>query len=273
MKEYVGRNDIEQAIREAGLAGAAVSFHSSMKSFGLVDGGADSIVDAFLNCNVTMLVPSHSYNCEVPYPDHHHYKQNGLRYTPDEVWDTCEEFSTDSSWISDCMGAVPKAVMNRAAHIRGNHPIDSLTSIGPLAKEIIAKQAPLDVYASFAKMYSMDKAFVVLAGVGLTSATAVHFAETLAGRYLFRRWARLIGGKTIEVEIGGCSSGFENLAPIVVDLEVRIVVGKSLWRIYPMKQFVNRISSSIKQNPALTKCDKADCVQCEDMSAGGAVIY
>ena len=49
MKNSLTRDQIAAALRALGLpAGAIVFTHSSMSSIGYVEGGADTIVDAFL---------------------------------------------------------------------------------------------------------------------------------------------------------------------------------------------------------------------------------
>ena len=58
----VTQADIEQALKALGLrSGDDVLFHSSLKSFGVVDGGADAVIDAFLNVvtpSGTVVVPT-----------------------------------------------------------------------------------------------------------------------------------------------------------------------------------------------------------------------
>jgi len=57
----VTRNELDAAIGELLLAGRVVCVHSSLRSFGTVEGGADAVVDAFLDSGCTLLVPSHSW--------------------------------------------------------------------------------------------------------------------------------------------------------------------------------------------------------------------
>ncbi len=58
----VTQTDIENSLKEIGLkAGDTVLFHSSLKSFGQVDGGADAVISAFLNIVTsegTVIVPT-----------------------------------------------------------------------------------------------------------------------------------------------------------------------------------------------------------------------
>ena len=68
---------------------------------------------------------------------------------------------------------------------------------------------------------------------------------------------------------GGCSEGFENLAPALAHLEQRVTVGKSLWRIYPFREFVDAAAAEIRRDPSITHCGDPDCVRCNDAVKGG----
>ena len=58
----VNREDIIKSLREVGLSeGDSVIFHSSLKSFGYVDGGANAVISAFLDVVTptgTVVVPT-----------------------------------------------------------------------------------------------------------------------------------------------------------------------------------------------------------------------
>ena len=62
----VTREIIAQALAEAGVtAGEVVLAHSSLSSFGYVDGGADAVIDALLDAvgaSGTVLVPTHTWS-------------------------------------------------------------------------------------------------------------------------------------------------------------------------------------------------------------------
>jgi aminoglycoside N3'-acetyltransferase len=262
--------EILKAIEQAGLSGCVVCLHSSLKSFGRVEGGPDAVIDAFRDAGCTLIVPTFTYACQVPPPAGWSVAQNGE--TPDRFVnrEPIEAFDRNGQRITrEEMGAIPARVLQYPEHVRGNHPADSFTGLGPLASGVIAEQSPRNVFGTYKAIYSGLPARLVLAGVGLTAATAIHFAEELSGRRLFRRWGRLAGGRDIEVEEGGCSEGFENLASAVAFLEQRIVVGESLWRIYPFQEFVDAIVAAIRKNPAVTHCGDPACPRCNDAVKGG----
>jgi aminoglycoside 3-N-acetyltransferase len=112
------------------------------------------------------------------------------------------------------------------------------------------------------------KAFVVLAGVDYASCTPIHYAEEVAGRVLFRRWA-VYHGQTVEAEVGSCSNGFEKIAEFTRDIENIDLIGKSRIRFYPFSEFIERVSKVIRENPEITTCEDAECPRWRDMLKGG----
>ena len=72
--------DIRAAVRRLGLTGQPVCAHSSLRSFGHVEGGARTVVDAFLAEGCTLMVPTHSYAFSVRPLPHQRPERNGTRY-------------------------------------------------------------------------------------------------------------------------------------------------------------------------------------------------
>jgi aminoglycoside 3-N-acetyltransferase len=161
-------------------------------------------------------------------------------------------------------------VLARKDRIRGNHPLCSFAAIGPLAGSIIARQTPIDVFAPLRALAEAG-GWVVLIGTGLHSMTLLHAAEELAGRRPFIRWANGPGGKPIGVSMGGCSLGFEKLAPALAPLEKKWTVGRSAWRAFPAAETLETASAAIRADPEITRCADENCPRCGDQVLGGPV--
>ncbi|MCX7708410.1 MAG: AAC(3) family N-acetyltransferase [Clostridia bacterium] len=269
----IGYNEIKKAVLEKHLSGKTLCIHSSLKSFGPIDGGAVTIINALMDENCTLVVPTFSYDFEVPPPHGTAPVQNGMDYSKISANPESKSriYSIACNDISKTMGAVPAAVLSMKNHSRGMHPLNSFASVGPGAKEFIASQSFENVYGPFEKMYAQE-GVLVLMGVELTRATAIHFAEKLAGRNLFIRWARNAAGEVQESRVGSCSEGFNRLQPFVSGIEDTVVVGNSTWKIYDFKKFVDVVTEAIKNNPSITHCDDPDCLRCNDMLKGGPIL-
>jgi aminoglycoside 3-N-acetyltransferase len=266
----VTRDDIRHGIRELGLGDRTVIAHSSLRSFGRVDGGADTVVSAFVDEGSTLVVPTFAARIfSVPPPEEMRLRRNGFDYAaPHDSPGRGRIFTTDGNEISAAMGAIPAAVLARPERMRGNNPLCSFAAVGPRA-ELVREQRPLDVYAPLRILAARD-GFVLLIAVGLERMTLIHLAEERAGRTLFRRWANAPDGKPMEVEVGSCSNGFGKLEPVLGPLARETTVGKSRWRAFPARAALDAASAAIRDDPEITRCGSPGCLRCRDAVAGGA---
>ncbi len=270
----VTKEEICQAIAELGLSNRVICLHSSLKSFGHIEGGAPAIINGFLERGCTVFVPTFYYDAIVCPPHEKRLKQNGCDYSalPGVESKSVIPYSPQPDHIVKDMGAVPAGVLKMEGSLRGDHPINSFAAIGPLAEDIIRLQKPLDVYGPFRKIYEIGNASIVLMGVDFTKTTPIHFAEQLAGRRLFRAWAKISENTAQETEVGSCSEGFNNLEPYLANEEKKIMVGESKWRIYSFNDFIDKAVSVIKQNPMITHCGHKNCIRCNDAVKGGPIF-
>jgi aminoglycoside N3'-acetyltransferase len=269
----VTQQDIQRTLRALGLLGQVVCLHTSLRSFGRVAGGAIAVVRSFLDEGCTVLVPTFSSVFEVAPPPQLQFERNGWNYTatPEPNRGSERVYTPEVLDIDRDMGAVPAAVVAWPDHVRGNHPLDSFTAVGPQAARLIDKQTPSDVYAPLTALAEM-KGFVLLMGVGLERMTLLHLAEKEAGRTLFRRWANDAHGQPVAVEVGGCSEGFGKLEPYLRPVMGRASVGQSRWTLLPADQALAHAAAVIRAGPQVTHCGVGTCERCEDAVKGGPIL-
>lgn len=276
MAPSVTKDDIRAAVGQLGIAGSPICVHASLRSFGWVEGGAVTIVQALLGAACSVLVPTFSYAFSLPPPDDAAMRpsRNGIDYAsvPQSQSDARRVFSPESNELSiEAMGAVPAAVLAVPDRRRGNHPSNSFTAVGPLAHQLIDAQTPTDVYQPLQALARLD-GWVVLMGVGLRSMTLLHLAEKLAGRQLFRYWNNDPEGNVMMVQGGGCSTGFNKFGPVFEHLERRITVGRSTWKAYPASAALDAAAQAIIHDPSITHCGNEECTYCRDAVAGGPLL-
>lgn len=267
-------DDIREAVHRLGLSDSPLCVHSSLRSFGHVDGGARTVVDGLLAEGCTVLLPTFSWGYSVSPPLDMRPERNGTRYEINMMSDAgVDRILNPESRALDRvdMGAISAAVLTTDGRVRGNHPLNSFTAVGPLAHRLIDGQMPLDVYWPLELLAKLE-GWIVLMGVDLTSMTAIHLAEKMAGRKLFRRWANGPDRCVMMVETGGCSSGFGSTEPILAPIERRMIVGRSLWWSFPAKATVERAAQAIQQEPGITHCGQTECARCSDAAQGGPIL-
>src|SRR5687767_1896213 len=185
--------ELRSAFGELGLADNPVIAHASLKKLGLVHGGAEIVLDAMLDSFRAVIMPTHTYKTmvipKVGPPN------NGIKYA--EETDTnkvaAEPFHPDMP-ADKMMGILPEALRTRSGAMRTLHPILSFAGIG--ADGALGMQTLYDPLAPIGALAEED-GWVVLIGVDHTVNTSIHFAEKLAGRKQFIRWA-LIGDRIVE---------------------------------------------------------------------------
>jgi len=269
----VTTDDIRDAITGLNLAGHPVCVHSSLRSFGKVEGGAAAIIAGFAAVGCTLLVPTFSYRFSIPPPPDQRPARNGWDYDsdPDTSPGTGLVYTPDSPAIDRSMGALPAAVLARPERARGDHALNSFAAIGPLAHSLVSRQRPLDVYGPLKGLAEAD-GFVLLMGVGPERMTPIHLAEMMAGRQLFRRWANGPDGRPMMVETGGCSEGFGNLAPTLARLAATRQVGSSRWLAVPARSTLEALADAIRARSEVTWCGDPGCGRCADAIAGGPIL-
>ncbi len=266
--------DIREGAREVGLSGRAVCAHSSLRSFGWVEGGAATVVNGLLEEGCTVMVPTFSWRFGVPPPPGRRPPRNGWDYEAYEgpTSGIGRIYTPESHEIGrEAMGAIPAYVLTIPGRLRGIHPLCSFAAVGPLASELISRQTPLDVFGHLKALGEMN-GLVVMMGVPLTTMTLLHLAEQRAGRNSFRRWANGPDGRVMETACGGCSDGFDNFEPLVGPLAEERKVGESLWRVFIAEDVVAVAAEAIRQNPGITHCGKPECERCNDSVLGGPIL-
>jgi aminoglycoside 3-N-acetyltransferase len=261
-------------VDDLGLAGRPLCVHSSLRSFGWVEGGAEAVIRALLEAGCSVLVPAFVYENETNPPGFVPIQRNAWgedSYPFEPTFSGFRHEPADATPVSADNGAIPQALVRLPGARRGNHPVDSFAAVGPLATELVGRQTAWDVYAPFEALMKHDGA-VLLIGVGLDRMTLLHDAERRAGRELLLRWGRRRDGTISAVRVGGCSDGFPRLESVVAPLSAETMVGESRWRAFPAQATVEAASAAIRADPEATWCGNPACARCRDAAAGGPFL-
>jgi aminoglycoside N3'-acetyltransferase len=263
----LSKQEIADFINRNGLAQTVICLHASFKSFGQVSGGPAALIDAFLAADCTLLCPAFFYESET-YPPGANYAQNGIDYAAIEPLPGVNYVDAPEQ-INPSMGIVPRTILTYPAARRAKNPLNSFTALGGQADLLLADQHLLNVYSAYKQIYRRRlPAYVFLAGVDFTACTPIHFAEEVSGKTLFRRWA-VYHGRTVEVEVGSCSGGFEKLGGVAQPIERVDYLGGSRICLYPFNPFIERIAAAMRAEPSSAGCANNSCLRCRDMGRGG----
>ncbi len=133
--------------------------HSSMKAIGLVEGGADTVIDAFMD-----------------------YFNEGLLVFPTHTWAQMSDSYTlfDPKKEPSCVGILSNLFMKRTGVFRSLHPTHSVAAFGKNAKAFTQGEEHFDTpcprEGCWGKLYDMD-AKILFIGCTLQTNTIIHGVE------------------------------------------------------------------------------------------------
>jgi len=252
--------DLLVGLRDLHLAGAPVIVHSSLKSFGQVEGGPGTVVNALVAVFETGIVPTFTYKTMIiPRigPDN-----NGIVYGSQQGLNQMAEFFTPRMFADPLMGIIPEMFRRHPRAKRSNHPIQSFAGIN--AGKVLTAQTMTDPLAPLGLLEKAD-GWVVLIGVDHTVNTSIHYAEKLAGRRQFIRWALTPKGVVECPGFPGCSAGFQAIAPEMEKFTRKVQIGGALVQAVPLKMLFKVVVGRIKNDPLALLCQQEDCERCNQI--------
>jgi aminoglycoside 3-N-acetyltransferase len=251
-RPIIRREDIVRGLRALGLSeGADVLVHSSLSSFGFVQGGTDAVIDALLQtvgAQGTVLVPtltgSEALNAQnPPYFD--------PRRTP--------------SWT----GRIPETFRRRPDALRSLHPTHSVAAIGARAHDLtvgheyaITPCGPDSPYGRLAA----SGGYILLLGVTHSANTTFHHVEESVGvPYHMQRGlvaARILREgreETVHLMLHryGPRRHFERMEPLLRERGIQRdgAIGQSHVRLIDARRMVCLTRQALLQDPTLLLAD------------------
>lgn len=254
----IGHAELKSAFDELRLASKPVIAHASLKKLGPVHGGAETVLDAMLGSFGAVVMPTHTYKTmvtpKVGPPN------NGMKYDEETGTNKVAAEPFHPAMPADkMMGILPEVLRSHPSSMRTSHPI--LSFAGIRADEALATQTLFDPLAPTGALTD-GEGWVLLIGVDHTANTSIHYAEKLAGRKQFIRWA-LAGNRVVECpNFPGDSSGFQAVEKFVKAATRRVDVGKSFVQAVPLKRLLDVVVELVKRDPLALLCARTDCERC-----------
>ena len=257
-RRVVTRGRIAEDLARLGLAaGDAVFFHSSLRSLGWVEGGAEAVVDAFLDVvgpDGLVIVPTLTF-CFVGHA-------SGATFDPRE---------TPSQ-----VGAISDALWRRPNAYRSAHPTHGIAAIGRRAEELVRGHEKTSTFGKDGpyRRYVDWGSKIFFLGVGVRSNTTLHAIEDwLDMPYLPVEQAKVKGadGRPRVVEVTRSPSGHRDfysrdskvervLSAAGIVRRGQVGAADTLWM--PSQEMVEVVVKGIYEEPTLLLCDDEGCGFC-----------
>ena len=251
--------DLLIALRKLDLDGSRpVIVHTSLSAFGQIMGGAQAVVGALFEFFESLIVPTFTYKTmivpAVGPPN------NAMEYGKRADANALAEIFSPNMPVDRLIGAVPETLRRHARAQRTGHPILSFAGVN--ATDILQAQTFVEPFKPVAELIKRD-GWVLLMGVDQTVNTSIHWAERLAGRKTFLRWALTKEVVRACDNFPPCSDGFNTLNSLIEPVARTTKVGDAIIRAYPVKELVEIAQTQIAADPMALLCNRAGCPRCD----------
>ena len=250
-------DELKSAFEDLNLADSPVIAHASFRRFGEVEGGAGTVLHALMDSTGGLIMPTFTYNTmvtpEVGPPN------NGITYGRDRDNNRRAEPYQITMPPDKMIGILPWILLQQDGAIRTAHPILSFGGLG--VDHALATQTLYEPLAPIGALAEQN-GWVVLINVDHSVNTSIHFAEKLAGRRQFIRWA-LVENRVVECPgYPGDSSGFPAIEEYIETDTRRVKIGAGFIHALPLKRLFNVVQELIVRDRLALLCEREDCERC-----------
>jgi aminoglycoside 3-N-acetyltransferase len=245
---------------------SAVIAHSSLKSFGHVDGGAEAVARALVGACGTVMVPAGTWDLTgIDPPPGLNRPRNA--YEPSRSWPEFDQklseakAFTKSLPIDRWLGTIPEALRLTQPHERSTHPLFSYAAVGAEAARLIGAQELDWPLGPIEELANLDGT-VLLLGVDHTSNTTMHLAEQQLGRSRFYRYAKIDGSWLELPNIPGASHRFDAIEPDLRPHTREVFIGNCRARTIPVRAVIAAARRQILADPRALLCDDDPACRC-----------
>lgn len=260
---YVTKERIMEDLRRLGLRrGDVVVFHSSLKSIGYVEGGADTVIDAFLDTvgpEGTVMVPTFTFSFA---------RAGGIPFHPAK---------TPSK-----VGLITDVFWRRVDAYRSRHPTHSVAAIGRYARYLTSGHENTSAFSKhgpWGRLVELN-GYVMLLGVGFNVCSFFHAVEDrLELPYYDISMEALVEddcGRVYKVRLEKSPEGHRDFyvepkrdSKVKLELMKASVVrtglvGEAHTTIVRSRDLLVTLYEIIRRRPDIFLCDRDDCKFCRE---------
>lgn len=249
----ISHAEIIVGLQSIGLTNdSKVLVHSSLSALGEVDGGAQTVLESLMAVVGTIIMPAFTPQTQVWPPSGP--ADNGVDYASIDYQaiNASAVFFTPDLPLPPSGGRIPEAFRQMPGVERSSHPVLSFTALGDEAAELLAAQT-IDQPWGPIEWLRNHGGDVVLLGVDQTHNVSLHYAEHLANRKQFLRWALTkIDGRGTAIELPnfpGDSSGFNAIEAEIKPMTRWVKIGEAVVKRIPLELLIPVAVGLIDEEP------------------------
>ena len=261
--DIVSKENIASDLRKIGITrGDKLIVHSSLKSIGYVDGGADTVIDMLMETvgeDGLLMMPTFTYSYEL--------RVGALPYnkkkTPSET------------------GLVTNAFWRRENVKRSEHPTHSVAVYGKDAAQFVNDHdehfPPFDEGTPIHRL-AMNDGYILLIGVGHESNSTIHAAEFMAdlpfidiknresygSKYIIERDNQSIEKIALCKKLSGCSHGFGKVETLdrIINAQKEGYIGRARCKLIKGQEILDALVPVLREKPDFLLCSSKTCEGC-----------
>ena len=222
-----------------------------------VKGGAKTILGALLMTTDNVILPAFTTRVMVipeAGPANNALDYGSGRESNLQAEFFSEELAADEPYfeMADCMRHYPGT-------FHSSHPVLSFLGLG--MNTALEAQTNHQPYAPIKSLLDLE-GMVVLMGVDQTHNFSIHYAELLAGRKQFTRWALTSDGILECSPFPGCPDGFNKLSKHIEAFKHQITIADQIWQAYSLEELMGAAIDLLKKDPYSLLCSRLKCERC-----------
>jgi aminoglycoside 3-N-acetyltransferase len=259
----IGYRDLVQALKQLELdAHSRVIAHISLEALGDVQGGAQTVIGALESLVEALVMPAFTRRTMVIPPVGP--PNNALEYGRDIESNYDAEVFDPQMQVDEGLGPAPELFRQLPGIERSPHPLLSFSAKNAAeALNIQTRDHPLAPVQWLAE-YDAD---VLLIGCDHRSNVSLHWAEQLAGRKTFVRWALTHAGVVECTNMPGCSQGFNMIVGRLQGIARRAQLGAGRVEAVALRDLLHIATNWMREDPRALLCERTGCPYCAAVRA------
>jgi len=254
----ISYNNLTGALKSMGLRrDIPVIAHIDRSMFSRINGGPPTLMGALLTTVDNVIIPAFTFSTMIT-PEKGP-ENNNIQYGIG---------SGNNLNAKIFSHALPSELSNQEAidillefpgTFRSSHPIFSFYGLG--LDIVLVDQTPEKPYLPIKKLKNLG-GWVVLIGADPCHNFSIHYAEFLAGRKQYLRWALTPDGISACPHFPGCSNGFHKLDYYLQEeLRATVIENTRLCAI-PLNSMISTAVALLKEDPFALLCNDLQCKRC-----------
>lgn len=248
----VTRKDLFKGLQILGLnQGDYLIVHSSLSSFGRLDGGAKtliSVIQEIITPTGLIMMPTFTYGRE-PFD---------IKTTPSQTGRVTEVFRTSTGVL------------------RSKHPTHSIAAWGNKNESFVSGHSTESAFCLGSPLHRLAEAGgkILLIGVGHTSNSMFHVAQEIVQvAYLDRpKIVKIVEDdgsiSAMKVRRAGCSLGFYKIENFLDESKInKVKIGNSNLQYFLAQDVIKTAVGMLMQDQEALLCDNPDCYACNEARA------